>query len=209
MAIAITYPQQLVKHIELKDGISVILRPIRAEDAEQAADFKERLSVESLYQRFMGAAPKISEMVIKRFTQIDYDKEMAIVAEVATEADEHIIIAVARIVPDEKGGAEFAIIIADEWHGHGLGNILTDYMIHIAKEMQFKKIFALAFSLNHAMLHILRKRGFELSKFDEQTTYAEMELEEFSLTDVVTDFFEEYMVAFKLWLPKWVKELME
>lgn len=172
-----TYPIRFIEPIQLTDGTLVQLRPIHPLDGEQAANFKDKLSPESIYDRFLGYIPKISKQLVDRLTNIDYSKEMAIVAEVHLGKQKEVI-AVARIASDGDSGADFAIIISDFWHGKGLGSTLTSYLIDIAKEMKFEKIYATVFTRNVGMIEILRRKGFEFSEDGIDTVYAELELGE-------------------------------
>lgn len=156
------YPVSYIFPIQLKDGTLVQLRPIHPSDGKIASCFRKKLSDESIRDRFLGYIPSVSKKLISRLTKINYNHEMAIVAE-AIGKKKKTAIAVARIVGDlnnlEK--AEFALIIADEWQGKGLGTRMTDYMIDIAKDMGFKTLYALLYSHNEAMKNILIKRGFQ------------------------------------------------
>lgn len=159
-----TYPIAYIRPIQLKDGQLVQLRPIHPADGESAYQFRTQLSDQSIRDRFLGYIPSISEKLIKRLTKIDYDKEMAILAEYV-DGKQKIPIAVARIVGeiDNAEKAEFALIIADKWQGKGLGTLMTNYMIDIAKDMNFKFLYALLFAHNTDMKAILQKRGFSFS----------------------------------------------
>ena len=167
------YPIRFIEPVQLKDGTLVQLRPIHPLDGNQAKEFRGKLSVESVYDRFLGYIPKISKKLVDRLTNIDYSSEMAIVAEVNNENEKEVI-AVGRIASDEHSAVDFAIIIADDWQGRGLGTILTAYLIDVAKEMKFEKIYATVFTRNKGMLEILRRKDFIFRKEDEMTTYAEL-----------------------------------
>lgn len=173
MDVKYSYPVQYIRAVQLRDETLVQLRPIHPSDGDSAADFKKRLSKKSIYDRFLGYNPAISSKLIKRLTEIDYEKEMAIVAEVSTEKGKEII-AVARIAPENAENVEFAIIIADEWQGRGLGSILTDEMIEVAKDLGFEKIYALVFTKNKGMLNLLKKRNFIFREEDNLTTCSEL-----------------------------------
>ena len=168
-----SYPIRFIEPVQLKDGTIIQLRPIHPDDSNQAEDFREKLSAQSIYDRFLGYIPIISEQLVERLTNIDYSKEMAIVAEVHHDKEKEVI-AVGRIVGNQTEGADFAIIIADEWQGKGLGTILTDYLIEVAEDMRFTKIYSLVFSSNTKMLEILRHRAFDIRKDDDHTIYAEL-----------------------------------
>ncbi|MFT4535857.1 MAG: acetyltransferase [Saprospiraceae bacterium] len=170
-----SYPADLIKNVQLKDGTEMILRPIQPMDGDQAEVFRGKLSTQSIYARFLGYIPSTSQKLIDRLTNIDYAKEMAIVAEAQNKNEnEKEVIAIGRIAGEQDLGADFAIIIADDWQGRGLGSILTEYMIEIAIDMKFSKIYASVFSTNTRMLEILRQKGFTIRKDDYTTYYAEL-----------------------------------
>lgn len=166
-----SYPVKYIKPVQIEDGTFVQLRPIHPIDGTKAEEFRSTLSAESIYARFLGYIPRISEKLVKRLTEIDYSKEMAIIGEVSHEMEKEII-AVARIASDENKSAEFAIIISDDWHGKNLGSILTKYMIEIAEDMGFESIYALLFSRNLNMKKILEEEGFDFSPSDPGITIA-------------------------------------
>ncbi len=167
-----SYPIRFIEPVQLKDGTLVQLRPIHPLDENQAESFRGKLSAESIYDRFLGYIPKISNRLVERLINIDYSQEMAIVAEVHLEEKE--VIAVARIASDGSSSADFAIIIADNWQKKGLGTILTSYLIGVAKEMAFEKIYATVFTRNKGMLEILKRKEFTFRAEDAMTTYAEL-----------------------------------
>jgi GNAT superfamily N-acetyltransferase len=114
------YPQGLVRTRELSDGRAVTIRPIRPEDAEIEQDFVRHLSEESRYSRFMSQLHELSASKLKYFTDIDYDRHLALIA-VAVEGDREIEIGVARYVGLPKHDrCEFAIAVDDAWQGSGV-----------------------------------------------------------------------------------------
>ncbi|MEL7222872.1 MAG: GNAT family N-acetyltransferase [Bacteroidota bacterium] len=169
-----SYPIKYIRPVQLSDGTFVQLRPIHPLDGQQAHQFKDSLSIESIYNRFFGYIPKVSEKLIKRLTSINYEKEMAIIAETIDEEKE--VIAVARIAPDRNQSAEFALIISDRWQGKKLGTILTSYMIEIAQDLGFSSVYALVLSHNTGMLEILRRQHFRLQVEDESSIRADLDL---------------------------------
>lgn len=157
----LTYPVAYIYPIQLSDGQLVQLRPIHPVDGKKALSFRSSLSDQSIRDRFLGYIPTASKKLINRLTKIDYDREMALVAELI-DGKERTTIAVARIVGEgqDQEKAEFALIIADEWQGKGLGTKMTDCMIDIAGDMGFQKLYALLYVHNTQMKRILKKRGF-------------------------------------------------
>ncbi|MEM6321765.1 MAG: GNAT family N-acetyltransferase [Bacteroidota bacterium] len=167
------YPVSYILPAQLKDGTLIQLRLIHPIDGKLVQAFKDKLSPESIKDRFLGYIPSVTEKLVQRLTKIDYDQEMAIVAE-SIVGQQKEPIAVARIVGEagKKEWAEFALIIVDDWQGKGLGAIMTDYMIRIAQDMQFEKLVALFYNHNLGMKNILEQRGFVFKANDFNTTCA-------------------------------------
>lgn len=157
------YPQQYIKTIRSKTGERIVLRPIRPEDEPLEAEMFEYLSKETIYFRFFGYVPQVTHKFLSRFTQIDYDREMAIVAEVTKDRKKRLAGVVRLVSEPFNESAEYAIVIADPWQGQGLGKIMTEYILDIAREKGIKKITASVMTSNEVMIHILRKLGFTLS----------------------------------------------
>ncbi|MBW2995081.1 GNAT family N-acetyltransferase [Candidatus Woesearchaeota archaeon] len=168
------YPEKYIKSFRMEDGKEVILRPIKPEDAPLEAEMFGNFSEET--QRFRFFEPvKATPEVIKRYTNIDYDREMAIIAEVNENGKKKMAGVVRLIADNNKQTAELAVVVADPWQKKGLGNELVDYMLKIAKEMGIKKIYADLLKSNYVVRHMLEKRGFEIIE-QEKENHAELEL---------------------------------
>ena len=117
----------------------------------------------------------MSHETLTRYCNIDYDREIAIVAEV--QKDKKRIIGVARLIsePDRKSG-EYAIVVGDQWQGIGVGSKLLDYIIEIGKDMSLKTIVGYVILSNSAMLHMCTRRGFVMEPLDEETMKATLTL---------------------------------
>jgi acetyltransferase len=103
-----------------------------------------------------------------RYCFIDYDRELGIVAEVEEEGQRKLI-GVGRLVADmDHEVAEYAVIVVDRWHGHGLGGVLTDYCLEVAKKWGVNKVVAEVSKENTRMLATFRNRGFQLNDEQEQ-----------------------------------------
>lgn len=173
------YPEEYVKTIFLRNGQEVVLRPIRPEDEPLESKMLDYLSSQTMYYRFLGYIPKITHDFLTRFTQIDYDREMAIIAEIQDETDgERKMIGVVRIVSDAWGeNAEFAIVVADPWQRKGLGRIMSDFILEIAEEKGINKIYANVLATNKGMLRLFEKLNFTTRKEDYESYYAELNLQ--------------------------------
>jgi acetyltransferase len=154
------YPVELETEIRLKDGVVLPVRPIRPEDAQMEQAFVGALSEQSRYYRFMQHLPSLTPQMLARFTQVDYDRELALVALDDSSGTERIV-AVARYVANwDKESAEFAIALADAWQGRGLGYAMMKMLIGCARERGFKRLIGSVLSVNQAMLGLARALGF-------------------------------------------------
>jgi RimJ/RimL family protein N-acetyltransferase len=146
------------------DGTPLTIRPIRAADFELEREFVERLSSASGYRRLMSTR-RLSADEIKRFTDIDYAREMALIATTALEGRERQI-GVVRYVKDEgvPGDAEFAIVLADDWQGRGLGTKLLANLLAEAKSRGVRRVVGTALSSNSGMLALASRMGFRLGR---------------------------------------------
>lgn len=157
------YPADLVRKVTLPRGGEVVFRPIRPEDAEMEQEFVRGLSDDSRYYRFMDALRELPRSLLVRFTQLDYQREMAIVA-IHTEADgRERQVAVARYItnPDSES-CEFALAVADDWQGKGLGRTLMRYLMDIAAERGYKLMDGEVLAANSNMLGLMTALGFEV-----------------------------------------------
>ena len=157
------YPAHLVSRWQLGDGTYVTIRPIRPEDAELEHTFVERLSDQTRYFRFLGTLKSLSPGMLLRFTQYDYDRELAL-ALVTTVDDKEIEIGVARYVTDREGsGCEFAIVIADDWQKRGLGMKLMAALIDAARQKKLKRMYGDVLGTNSGMLKLMESLGFSIA----------------------------------------------
>ena len=156
------YPTGLDRRIELPGGVVGTIRPIRPEDAEIERDFVHRLSEQSRFLRFMFGLNDLTPAMLSRFTQIDYDRELALIVVVDTPAGEQQI-GVARYItlPDEET-CEFAIVVSDEWQGKGVARKLFQRLIDVARERQLEVMTGITLRENGRMLDLARSLGFTL-----------------------------------------------
>jgi len=157
------YPADLTSVLQLADGSQVTLRAIRPEDADMAQEFVRNLSQNSRYFRFMNSVRELTPAMLIRFTQIDYDREMAFVA-VREEGGREIEIGVARYVtsPDART-CEFALVVADAWQGRGLGRRVLERLIEVARSRGLKAMVGNVLAVNQPMLALCGTLGFEVS----------------------------------------------
>ncbi|MGK0673317.1 MAG: bifunctional acetate--CoA ligase family protein/GNAT family N-acetyltransferase [Halothiobacillaceae bacterium] len=154
------YPAHLARRATLSDGRDILLRPIRPEDAELEQAFVRGLSEESRYLRFMRAIEELTPEMLMRFTQIDYDREMAFIALFEKDGqEEEIGVARYSIEPDGES-AEFAVVVADAWHGLGVGTLLLEALIESARQRGVRELIGEVLTRNHSMLALADRLGF-------------------------------------------------
>lgn len=167
------YPARFTTHWQLADGTDIVSRPIRPEDAGIETAFIARLSAQSKYFRFMRALQELTPEMLVRFTQIDYDREMALIA--VTEQDgEEIEIAVARYITNpDASSCEFAIVVADEWTQKGIGSQLLRQLMAVAKARGLHSMEGEVLSDNRPMLEMAKSLGFstQMRKDDPGVTW--------------------------------------
>jgi acetyltransferase len=152
------YPVGLEGELTLKDSSQVRARPIRPEDAELELRFFKRLSERSRYHRFMQHLPELPPRMLARFTQLDYDRELALVALDPRDGE---FIAVGRYAPNADGtSAEFALTVADAWQGKGLGSALLNRLCQTAREAGYRALYGYILGDNHEMLELAHRLGF-------------------------------------------------
>jgi acetyltransferase len=181
------YPKQYETEYLMKNGQKVLLRPIRPADEPLEEEMLKSLSKQTRYYRFFGFMPKITKKLLKRSSQIDYDREIAIIAVLEEKGKKRIIAEVRLLATHDNSEAEFAIVIADKCQGMGLGNKLTSYMIEIAIQRNIKTISASVLKANNAMVHIFRKMGFTFEAIDFSTYSVKLELGEKTLKEIKTN----------------------
>ena len=144
-------------------GATVTIRPIRAADFELEKAFVSGLSPATGYQRLMSAR-RPSDDELRRFTDIDYEHELALIATVIMDGKERQV-GVARYVKDERspGEAEFAIVLADDWQRGGLGTKLLGSLVDAARIRGVHRLVATTQSTNSGMLALARRLGFRLA----------------------------------------------
>lgn len=145
--------------VVLSDGGTVHVRPIRPSDAQEFVAFHSRQSPESIYFRFFAPKPRLSDKEIERFTTVDFNERVALVALLGDQ-----IVAVARFDrwqnPDE---AEVAFIVDDAHHGRGMATVLLEHLAAVALQLGLKRFTAEVLPDNRPMLGVFRAAGFEVS----------------------------------------------
>jgi acetyltransferase len=156
------YPRALFRVVDLADGTPVTVRPIRPEDAVMEREFVNGLSDQSRFLRFMYALAEITPAMLSRFTQIDYDREMALIAvDESGDTEQQVGVARYSTLPDERS-CEFAIVIADDWQGRGLARLLMKSLIQVARDSGLQFMTGTTMKENRRMLELAKSLGFDI-----------------------------------------------
>ncbi|TAG84223.1 MAG: GNAT family N-acetyltransferase [Burkholderiales bacterium] len=159
------YPRELEERVSLKEGDTLLIRPIQPEDADRERRFVSRLSPETLYLRFMMPIKELSQAMIERFTQIDYGRELALVGvsgeDLRGRGEESEIRGVARITPTtHPERCEFAIVVEESMQGSGLARALMHRLIDAARQRGYREMEGVVLRENPRMLKFCESLGF-------------------------------------------------
>ena len=161
------YPTRWVQELTFADGREWTLRPIRPEDAAALQEFIRSLTERSRYMRFVSMMRELTPRMLARYTQIDYHRELALVAttQVPNPANRghtmEIIIGLAHYLRNPDGrGAEYALVIGDDWQRRGLGAKLMNKLIDAATEQGLEYIDGMVIGSNQPMLSLMTWLGF-------------------------------------------------
>jgi acetyltransferase len=124
----------------------------------------ETLSPTTIYHRFFGTLKELKPEMLARFTYIDYDREIALVA-IDEEAHTDNILGVARTIGDADGRTgEFAVLVSDVWQGKGIGGNLLKKCLSIAEKQGFETVHGIVLQENRNMLALGKKLGFDIKR---------------------------------------------
>ena len=172
----VPYPTGQDREWPLKGGGSYTIRPIHPDDAQMLQALVRGLSPESRYFRFASSLPELPLRMLARFTLIDYDREMALVAVVRHAqpdgSEEQRIVGVSRIVTNPDGtSCEFALLVGDDHAGRGLGTRLMLSIVDAARRMGLAQIMGLILTNNAPMLKLVASLGFQVGPYPEDPDF--------------------------------------
>ncbi|MDP1901424.1 MAG: bifunctional acetate--CoA ligase family protein/GNAT family N-acetyltransferase [Rubrivivax sp.] len=174
------YPAGQEREWPLKGGATYTIRPIHPDDAEMLQGLVRSLSQESRYFRFASALPELTARMLARFTLIDYDREMALVAVIkerhaaddGSETETERVIGVSRFVTNPDGtSCEFSLVVADDFAGRGLGSRLMISIMDAARSKGLTEIMGLILVHNAPMLRLMASLGFQVATFAEDPDF--------------------------------------
>ncbi len=154
------YPWQYETMDKSIDGEEFFIRPIRPSDASLLIEHFNSLSPRSVYMRFFSPMKQLSQMMLVRLTQIDYDREIALVA-LTQNGEKEKMVGIARVIFEANGlNGEFSVAIADPWQGKGIGASLLTRCLMYAADKGLEKVWGVVIAENRQMLKLGRKLGF-------------------------------------------------
>ncbi len=156
------YPENLSREAKLLDGTPVILRPIRPEDEPLWHEMLGKCSVESIRFRFRSMFRQMSHERATRFCFMDYDRELAMIAEKFVEGKQQMIGAGHLYGDVDHTRAEFAVLVPDQWQRQGVGSLLTEACLEIAADWGLREVYGETDRFNRGMQATFKKAGFEL-----------------------------------------------
>jgi acetyltransferase len=174
------YPSRYEQQWPLKGGGEYTLRPVHPEDASMLQEFVRQLSPESRYFRFVSSMQELHATMLARFTLIDYDREMALVAvshESQGSADGQVsevprMLGVSRYISNpDRTSCEFSLVVADDFKGRGLGSRLMLSIMEVARDKGLSEIEGLVLAKNQTMLKLMRGLGFLIKPFPEDADF--------------------------------------
>jgi acetyltransferase len=169
------YPFKYEKDVPLKNGRVIHIRPIRGEDEPALRRFFESLSEESVFFRFGQRRINMPHDHLARLCQVDYDRDLAFLATIP--GDEENIIGDVRLNRfSDLERAELSFVVADKWQGKGVGNLLMDFCIVVAKEIGLKTLLMEVMKSNERMKRFSYKYGFQRLPSGKEDDMEEFEL---------------------------------
>ena len=161
------YPSQYIAPWTASDGSNLVIRPIRPEDEPLMVAFHETLSERTIELRYFHAMKLSTRVAHDRLTRIcfiDYDREMALVADVTSpHGSDHEIVGVGRLCKIRgTDDAEFSLVISDRFHRRGLGTELLKRLLQIGRDEKIRRIVGVILGENEAMKVICERLGFRL-----------------------------------------------
>jgi acetyltransferase len=171
------YPSRLIQRIELQGGVAATIRPIRPEDAAIESEFVHGLSEQSKFLRFMFTLHDLAPAMLSRFTQIDYDRELALIGVIDTPEGEKQIGVARYITLEDEESCEFAIVVGDDWQGKGLARQLFSSLIEAARHTPLRMMTGVTLRENSRMLELARSHGFRLKTDEDDPSLVQMVLQ--------------------------------
>ena len=174
------YPARFEQVWPMRGGGDYTVRPIHPDDAQMLQELMQHLSPESRYFRFISSMVELPPAMLARFTLIDYDREMALVAVFKERKtgpsgetiEKERIVGVSRYITNpDQSSCEFALVVADDFTGKGLGSRLMLSIMEVAREKGLSEIEGLVLTKNPGMLKLMKSLGYSVKPFAEDADF--------------------------------------
>jgi GNAT superfamily N-acetyltransferase len=173
------YPEDLKKYVTLKDGTKVLLRPIKPSDATLKQHLFYSLTKESVSRRFLGSLKAMPMRRVWPYVAVDYDNEMSIVVTVTEGRTENIVAIGSYAKIPHTTTAEVSFVVRDDWQNRGLGTMLFNHLLEIAKKKGVTGFTAWVSTNNTRMMHVFKKCGYPMRfKVEGDLYYVTIDLKE-------------------------------
>lgn len=153
------YPYEYVEWITLKNGRTVLLRPIKPSDRRLLIELFNRLSPQTIYRRFLHRVRQLPEEWLDRFTLMNYKSDFALAATIEEEGEEHIISVFRYHYNIHTDNTEIAFVVRDDWQGLGLGTKIVAKIVDIARENNIHQFDGMMDPTNEAVTKIFNSIG--------------------------------------------------
>jgi acetyltransferase len=163
--------QQLTTRWQLPEGTDILIRPIRPDDVAIKQEFVRKLSPQTRFLRFMRPMAELTPDMLERFTRVDQTRDLALMA-VTLQDGQEVQIGVGRyFAQPDRVRCEFAIVVADEWQGRGVGSRLLSLLIENARARGLKRMEGDVLAQNGRMLQFVHHFGFLLQPRPSESSY--------------------------------------
>jgi acetyltransferase len=163
------YPDYLISNYQLSDGKNITIRPIKSTDGNMLQEFVRHLSSQNKHAQFMESFKELSDSMLKKITQIDYNREMVLIATHQQNSSE-IIIAMARYVENtDQDTCESIVVVADAWQNKKIARQLMNILMEVAKTKGFKNMTGSILASNIELIELAKHLGFAISNSDDPT----------------------------------------
>jgi acetyltransferase len=160
------YPKELEEEFVLPNGLKVLLRPIRPEDAPAQHEFHDKCTPQDMQLRFFHSVRTLSHLEMARLTQVDYDREMAFIATRRVDGEPRTLGVVRAIFDGDRRRAEFAIVVDPHHQGLGLGYRLLRKLIDYCRDQGAEQIVGQVLWENQRMRRLAEDLGFSVRRLE-------------------------------------------
>jgi acetyltransferase len=192
------YPEKYKTLWKLRNGQTVLLRPVKPEDEPMWLEMFSGWSEETIRYRFFGTIKvPLTHEFSASCTNVDYDKEIAMVAELEEDGKRKLLGVVRLFTESVMKTGEIAFVVADAWHRQGLGSKLVNYIIDISKDKKLETIHAVILQNNYKAIGLMKKLGFNLELPDDDIVKATLNIKNEDVPPIIQKEMENLHVSLK------------